>query len=837
MNKQFHNFLVGVSVLPALLVVPAAAMHHVAGEDEVIQDVEDLNLTDFGLLYNTSSGPINGALFADAGKSGSLVQENITIGGTGEDAIGRAVQAKNGGALVIGDRDDTQSINISTADGYGILALGNTGKTKGSKVEVYGQSVNVTALGGTAVHVGNNTKPSEGATNQASITIDADTINVSSPYIGFGAMSEGRLYITGDTTINAENAILTRGDAQTYINKDTNHKLKMNGNIAFDYDKATSGTPVDAIVDVTLAGVDSYWTGNTIASHGTGRAPDDTYMRVDSISVTVKDGATWNATTIIDNTDDETVGSWYVAMNNLTIDNGIVNIADTTRGIIVENANIADATFNGGVLNIGEMTLTGGTSIFNNNVAGVDDDSVLTVNSGATMNIGTNNVDVHKIVLNGNMLATLRSGDDAQITANNFSGNGTLKLTMKEAGTYQVFGDKTFSKIAWDDSGLTTDSPIYNLVWNGGEVTATRKTIEEIADSNELSDAAAATVSNLTDSTSDALNDLAVKMQEKLAEAVDDESKAAVAKEVEKATKAIHPETESVTQSVASSVQNTVTNLASARMSAPTMGRNGGDLNLTSGGVWAQGLYNRTKQHDSFHGDTRGIAAGFDGTINRVWTVGAGYSYAYSDITGSERDTEIDSNTIFVYGQYKPAEWYVNAVLNYTMSDYSEKGTALGTPVTADYDVDSFGGVLTAGYDFASGITPELGLRYMHVSSDDYTNSLGVKTDSKDTDYLTGILGAKYAFNIAAGKYINLIPQLNAAVKYDMLSDGNSATVAMPGVNSYTIDGERLSRFGGEFGIGLGMKYRSLDLSVNYDIDVRKDYTSQTGMLKLRYNF
>jgi outer membrane autotransporter protein len=273
-------------------------------------------------------------------------------------------------------------------------------------------------------------------------------------------------------------------------------------------------------------------------------------------------------------------------------------------------------------------------------------------------------------------------------------------------------------------------------------------------------------------------------------------------------------------------------------MAAPSVGRNGGDVEFTSGGVWAQGLFNKSKQNDAFNGYTRGIALGMDGTINKDWTIGAGYSFSHSDISGTSRNTEIDSNTVFVYGQYKPTQWYVNAIANYTMSDYSERGTILdGVVVTGDYDVNSFGGALAAGYDFANGITPELGLRYMHVNANDYANSYGINTHIDDTDFLTGVIGAKYVFNVVATRHLTLVPQLNAGVKYDLLSDKNTATVAMPGVNAYTIDGNRLKRIGGEFGIGLGMQYRDLELSVNYDIDVREDYTSQTGMLKFRYNF
>ncbi|MBR0212098.1 MAG: autotransporter domain-containing protein, partial [Alphaproteobacteria bacterium] len=723
-------------------------------------------------------------------------------------------------------------INIKTGDlvvnaaGLGVSA--NYMKSQIS-IEATGD-VNIIAHGlndTRAIHAGNATTEEEIAKSDTSfVSIKAKNINLTADKIGVSAMSNAWVELDGNTTINAAKAIVARGMARVNINKSGLNTVKMDGDIDFNYDKLTSGTKVDAIVDVTLAGADSYWTGNTVASYGSGQAPDESYMKVNSVSLTMKDGATWNATKVVDNMNEDTSGSGYVAMNYLTVDNGTVNIADTTRGIVVENANIKDATFNGGKLNVGTMNLTGGTNTFNNNVVGIDNASALTIANGATMNIGTNTVNVANITLDGTMLATLRNGD-AQITAGTFGGDGTLKLSLNGEGTYNVFGDAAFR-----NAGIEVTSSLYDLTWNGGVATATKKSAAAVAQESGIEEKAAAAVLGMSQSTSEKLNTIAEKIQEKLAEATPE-----ARHEAEQAAKAVHPETESVAQSMASAVQTAVTNLAGARMAAPIVGRSGGDVIMTSGGVWAQGLFNKSKQNDAFHGYTRGIAVGMDGTLNKVWTVGAGYSYAHSDISGSARATEIDSNTVFLYGQYKPAEWYVNAVANYTMGDYSEEGTAMGTPVTADYDVDSFGASLAAGYDLDFGLTPELGLRYMHVMADDYTNSLGVKTKSDNTNFLTGVLGAKYAFNVVADKYTTFIPQLNAALKYDMLSDKNTATVTMPGVDAYTLDVERLSRFGGEFGIGLGMKHRSLDFSINYDIDVRKDYTSQTGMLKFRYNF
>ena len=106
-----------------------------------------------------------------------------------------------------------------------------------------------------------------------------------------------------------------------------------------------------------------------------------------------------------------------------------------------------------------------------------------------------------------------------------------------------------------------------------------------------------------------------------------------------------------------------------------------------------------------------------------------------------------------------------------------------------------------------------------------------------DTDYLTGVAGVKYAFEIESASELKFRPELRAAATYDFMSDAAVATVTAPGNVAYVIDADRLSRFGGEFGIGLTAQYRGLDVSLNYELDLHEDYTSQTGMLKFRYDF
>ena len=639
-----------------------------------------------------------------------------------------------------------------------------------------------------------------------------------------GSQVDGTIDIVGSTF--TENIALMKGGAfyNTFYNDKANNGYVTVDSSTFNRNQAANG---GAIYNETV--------GNTDPHVGVMKITGGTFT---GNIATTNGGAIYNA------------GELYLAGNNSFSG----NTAATNGGAIYNEGDLylagnnnftgntaagkANDIYNFGALYVeGTTTLNGGTT----------GSGTLVVKDGATLNLGTASITQGQIDLQngGTINATLdKDATSPLFNATYYTGQGTLKLAMAEIGTYHVFGGESFdivSDMPWtitnSDRGVAfANSAVYNLAWTKGDVTAEKKSVEEIASGSDIAVESAAVVSNIIDSASNSsskqMKDLSLKMQEKLAEGTP-EAKA----EVEHAAAAIHPEKESVVQSVSSSVQNTVTNLASARMSSPMVGRSAGDIQLTSGGVWAQGIFNKSKQNNAFNGYTRGIAVGLDGTFNKDWTIGAGYSYAHSDISGSARDTEIDSSTVFVYGQYKPEQWYLNAVASYTMSDYSESGMAMGTHVISDYDVNAYGLSLATGYDFTSGVTPELGLRYLHVNANDYVNSMGVKTSLKDNDFMTAVLGTKYAFNVVADKYTTFVPQLNVAVKYDLLSDEHVANVTMPGIDTYSLEEKRLSRFGGEFGVGLGIRHKNIDFSVNYDIDVRNDYTSQTGMLKFRCNF
>lgn len=489
--------------------------------------------------------------------------------------------------------------------------------------------------------------------------------------------------------------------------------------------------------------------------------------------------------------------------------------------------NGATVTMNGGV--------TGNTGTFN-------------LAEGAVLNMGSSTISQSSIVLNGTVFADVLTDGSAQYVdradkaenmrennsgtyaklLGNVSGSGSINLNVGSVGTYKMFDHATDITI---NAGKAYDVDVIN----GTDVKVSLKSVETLAGDTGLSQRAAGAISSLASSGSRSIQMVSLAAQKLL----NSEDPDAIAK-IEQETAKLNPEDKPVTQSVSTSLNNQVLSLTAGRMSggAATMaGRSGGDALTQESGFWMQGLYNKSKSGSAFDGTTRGFALGTDTLIDNKYTLGAGFAYNNTNLTSGTRDTEIDSQTLFIYGQYKPNKWFANATLAYTMSEYTENTDPFGIAVESTYDVDAFGAQLMTGYDFATGITPEMGLRYLHITQDAYDNGVN-EIAEQNTDFLTAVAGLKYAFYVETENMLKFRPELRAALTYDVVNDDSHATVMLPSIGaSYNVDGKALNKIGGEFGIGLTAEYKGMEFSVMYDLDVHEDYTSQTGMIKFRGQF
>lgn len=265
--------------------------------------------------------------------------------------------------------------------------------------------------------------------------------------------------------------------------------------------------------------------------------------------------------------------------------------------------------------------------------------------------------------------------------------------------------------------------------------------------------------------------------------------------------------------------------------------------------LWVQGLYGKSK-YDVRKGwdmDTHGIAVGFDGHISEALRMGLSYAYTKADGDSVGRETEIDSHTGMIYGEYNPNRFYANWLAMYTRSQYDETKKVFNHRVTANYDVDAVGAQIMLGRkmgpyvsgNWASGvIKPELGLRYLYTKQHGYTDSLGQKVGSADGQTLTGILGAQYTIGYTLSPSLSWYPELRAAVTYDFVEPDTKTRVNLLNGKVYEVTTENMDRFGIEVGAKVGLDInRKAEIALEYEGLFKGDYTNHTGLANLKYKF
>lgn len=296
----------------------------------------------------------------------TILGKNISISSEKD----RGVDVKFDTDLFIGD-ETTETINITGAT-YGVTALQRATATLQAK-EV---NIVATAEKGTALHVQNNSDTK----GTAKVSIKADNVNLKG-YIGVSAMSEAVVDIDANTYIEASSAILARGDAKVTINDEGTHVVQIDGNLNFNYDEETSGTSVNAIINLNLSGSNSYWKGNTLVSWGSGAPSDLGKLLVDNVTLNLKNGAQWIPSVISESTTEES-GTQYVALNNLFLDGGVVTIENVEQNVEVENLkgngviNVATELNQDGTFNTSKLSVESGESTLSVNYTGINADQI-----------------------------------------------------------------------------------------------------------------------------------------------------------------------------------------------------------------------------------------------------------------------------------------------------------------------------------------------------------------------------------------------------------------------------------------------------------------------------
>ena len=483
------------------------------------------------------------------------------------------------------------------------------------------------------------------------------------------------------------------------------------------------------------------------------------------------------------------------------------------------------------------------------------------LNVSGGLDIGTNTVEATNVDFkdNSNLALRVAAADNyGKINADNVTigTNTTMKVTLDNgvvgSGENETFTFLNSENIDGDFTNKIAENNRYDIKWNEDgslNITGTATASDVVADAGGTASNAATAEAWETINNSSSAGAQAKAVSNALF-SLSQETSAAGKKAYVDALTAVAPEVAPMVQKTQTETANQVfgavsTRLTGGSISTGSEGMSSGDSNPDAA-VWVQGMFNKSKLDDTskakgFDADSNGVALGIEKFINKDVKVGAGYAYTNTDIDGFMRDTDVDTHTAIVYGEYKPSNWYVNGIATYGWSDYSEDKNVAGVGVKADYDVETFGLQAMTGYDMqvkGFGITPEAGLRYVHIKQDAYKDSADQRVSANDSDILTGVIGAKVSKNFELSNGMNIKPEARIAATYDLFNDDVNSVVTLANGSAYAVEGEALDRFGMEFGAGVTAELNSqVELSLGYEGKFREDYQDHTGLINAKYKF
>lgn len=803
--------------------------------------------------------------YTQTGGELTLKQENeaewrSTLNAKEADISGGTIKLDTGEIFVYGNADDGSKFNISggafemnnsNISTYPAMSAAEGNSQKGAAMTVSGGTFKMN-------------ESSLGRENSGDLDISGGEFTLENGSAIFHDGETGNINISGGTISLKDSSIVRGGDYQS-----------------------EDGKPASGDINITGGTINAGGSSAEIASVGNIKIANGAELNIAS-------GTTLFAKAISEDMSQAQKATLNVYDNNTKINLGgklVANINGDDRGkihfqnsganidgdveavsLIFEDSHSLSQAVSGTIGGLDIFEIKKGTMVYDKEINGGA--SSVVVGEGATLDIGTNalhsggykGVDGEGVHFkdNSTLAFTVTDKDTyGKIHANyvNISENGTnLNMTLNgaalakgETTTLKLFNGEDSDEVEIEGkfANLSKNSR-YEFVDNGDgtfKVTSVASAADTVADAGGSANNAGTAEAWDSVSASNS-SPVATSVTEKLAQ-LSNSTDAAEQKAYVDALTAVAPEVAPMVQKTQTETANQVFGAVGTRLTGGSISTGGegmasGDSIFKRGAMWVQGLFNKSKLDDTskakgFDADSSGIAFGAEKFVTDDTKVGIGYAYTNTDIDGFMRDTDVDTHTAILYGEYKPSNWYVNGIATYGWSDYEEKKSVAGVGVKADYDVETFGLQAMTGYDMqvnGFGLTPEAGLRYVHIKQDAYKDSADQKVSGNDSDILTGVIGAKVSKNFELSNGMNIKPEAHIAATYDLMNDDVNSVVTLANGSAYAVDGEALDRFGMEFGAGVTAEVNdNVELSLGYEGKFREDYQDHTGLINAKYKF
>ena len=803
--------------------------------------------------------------YTQTGGELTLKQENgagwrSTLNAKEADISSGTIKLDTGEIFIYGNADDGSQFNIS----------GGTFEMNDSNISTYpAMSDGDNSQKGAAMTVSGGTfkmnESSLGRENSGDLDISGGEFTLENSSAIFHDGETGDINISGGKISLKDSSIIRGGDYQNEDGKPASGDINISGgkiNVSGSSAEISSAGNINISngAEINIASGSTLYA--KVSAEDMSQAQKAT-LRVSDNDTRFNIGGTLNA-----NIDGDDRGKIHFQNSNAKIDGNVEGAS-----MIFEDSHTLSEAVTGTIGGLDIFEIQKGTLTYDKELAGGA--SSVWVDSGATLDIGTN---------------ALHSGGDKDYPGEgvHFKDNSTLKFTVTDKDTY---GKIYANYVNISENGTTLDMNLNSAALKEGDeplkitlfnpednetvdiegkfANLTSNSRYDFADNGDGTYTVTANGTTASDVVAEAGGTASNAATAEAWDNVSAEDSSPVAAEVTKKFAELAGSTDSASQQayvdaltavapeVAPMVQKTQTETANQVFSAVSTRLTGGSISTGSEGmssgdsnpdaaVWVQGMYNHSELDDTskakgFDADSAGVALGIEKFINKNVKIGAGYAYTNTDIDGFMRDTDVDTHTAILYGEYKPSNWFINGIATYGWSDYSEDKNVNGVGVKADYDVETFGLQAMTGYDMQFknfGLTPEVGLRYVHIKQDAYKDYADQSVSGNDSDILTGVIGAKFSMEAMINRCLTIKPEFHVAATYDMINDDVNSVVTLANGSAYAVDGEALDRFGMEFGAGITAEVNdNVEFSLGYEGKFREDYQDHTGLINAKYKF
>jgi outer membrane autotransporter protein len=823
----------------------------------------------------TNTRIVNGVTGIIDTTSGTAVQLSVASAGstlsnagniTADSGTAVNVEASMGaqGLVNTGTISSVSGTAVNIAPGVSTTLFSNTGtirSTSGSALVVAGTLGTVTNIGTLTSSGTNGTMVLAG--DQAGLTLNGTITNTNATTAGtalqVNVAQSSPIINTGTITANGGGtalgtAVAFNGVAGTFDNRGT-----VSGRIV-----GTAGAQTFINTLGTTTGTIDLGDGNNVVTFTAGTVTGDVTTGVNDDTINFNGGTHVGAVEL--GAGDNTV--------NINENKVLTTALNSTGGSSTVNIAVGKTfTTNAAMTNLGGVTVNTG-AIFNHNTTNtVGTTGALTNNgriniaAGQTLNVANQaaGTGVYGFQYGATGTApgslTVANGD-LDFTGSSIVFSLDPNATALPITTPVVFASAPTGLVTLPGASSITDtSLLYDFVTAGTGTTAATVTATRVgggAVSFTGGNTNNAAVAAVFDANVASVNPEISATQMRLAAA-------STTEQINDILEATLPTVDSSASAASATVTNQASSLTNARLAGLRAARSGtatGDA-ASEHRVWAQPFATTVDQDDrdnvrGYKSNTYGVTVGADTDAlakNTIIGVAATYGNTNADSdNANQTESDIDSYQVQVYGDYNLGNRaFVDASVGYGFNSVdrtrNDVGGTPGLTATANYDSSQFFASTGVGKTYTPigghediEITPRVGVRYTHLSTDSFTETgaggLNLAIDTDNAQALEVGIGTEIAYSVPMEHGI-VTPSVHVGYTYDVIGDAIQTSSSFAGGGaSFATQGSDPEQ--GTLNAGAGVTYYSnnnLDLSVNYDAQIKADYIAHAGYLKALRKF